>query len=310
MDRGFLHSKQPLRIAAVLVVLIVAGAAGATVWHVPADFATIQPALNAADDGDTVLVAPGTYTGTGNRDLDLLGKDLRVIGEDGSTSFVPVNVQPGDPAGVLQQMKTQHFTKVLDATNQILNNVTVGKYDVVVSVGPSYSTQRQEAAESMIRFVQAVPSAAAAMGDLVASKMDWPGADQIAKRLRKTVPPQLLDPEEIEEAGIQVPDGPDPATQMMQMKLQLEAQKAQVEQQRLVLDAAKADTERVKAFSQAILNLARAEGEEAGQQLAQLTAAARALQQTGTVQRTEPTPRQPTPQGAPAPPLAPEGVPY
>jgi hypothetical protein len=32
------------------------------VWHVPGDFSTIQPAIDAASGGDTVLVAPGVYT--------------------------------------------------------------------------------------------------------------------------------------------------------------------------------------------------------------------------------------------------------
>jgi len=43
------------------LILAAAGTTGATTWHVPADFATIQPALDAAAGGDTVLVAPGTY---------------------------------------------------------------------------------------------------------------------------------------------------------------------------------------------------------------------------------------------------------
>jgi len=46
--------------------------------HVPRDYPTIQAAVNAAVDGDEVIVAPGTYTGEGNRDIDFLGKAITV----------------------------------------------------------------------------------------------------------------------------------------------------------------------------------------------------------------------------------------
>ncbi len=46
--------------------------------NIPADYAAIQQGINASADGDTVLVDSGTYTGTGNRDLDMLGKSIHV----------------------------------------------------------------------------------------------------------------------------------------------------------------------------------------------------------------------------------------
>jgi hypothetical protein len=51
--------------------------------HVPAQFATIQAAIDAAQTGDTVLVASGTYTGNGNRDLSFVGKGITVQSSDG-----------------------------------------------------------------------------------------------------------------------------------------------------------------------------------------------------------------------------------
>ena len=48
-----------------------------------ADFSTIQEAIDAAVDGDAVLVAPGTYTGDGNRDIDFKGKAITVRSENG-----------------------------------------------------------------------------------------------------------------------------------------------------------------------------------------------------------------------------------
>ncbi len=102
---------------------------------------------------------------------------IRLIGQDGSDKFEKINWPTQDDAG-----KTVY-----------MNDLTIGRYDVVVTTGPSYSTQRVEAADSMIQFIQAYPAAAPVMGDLVAKNMDWPGADEIEARLKKLLPPGLID---------------------------------------------------------------------------------------------------------------------
>ena len=48
----------------------------------PADFSTIQAAIDDANDGDTVIIQPGTYTGPGNRDIDFAGRAIVVRGID------------------------------------------------------------------------------------------------------------------------------------------------------------------------------------------------------------------------------------
>lgn len=75
----------------------------------------------------------------------------------------------------------------------IMNSLTTGRYDVRVAVGPNYSTKRQETAESMMQFVQAVPAVAQVAGDLIAGAMDWPDADKIADRLKKMLPPGMVE---------------------------------------------------------------------------------------------------------------------
>ncbi len=67
-----------------------------------------------------------------------------------------------------------------------------GRYDVAVDVGPSYATQREEAASSMLELVTAFPQAAGVMGDLIAKNMDWPDSETISDRLKMLLPPEVL----------------------------------------------------------------------------------------------------------------------
>jgi len=133
-------------------------------------------------------IATFVYTDNLARSIEHLGRILvdliphyydtarvvRVLGEDGKEIAVPVNQEFTAPDG---QKK--------------IHDLTVGKYDVVTTVGPGYATQRIEAVDSMVAFVQAVPAAGPMIMDVVAEHSDWPGASVIAERLRKMLPPAL-----------------------------------------------------------------------------------------------------------------------
>ena len=94
---------------------------------------------------------------------------IRILGEDDSEELTPINVT------VLGE----------DGQLRLVNDITTGRFDVSISVGPSFSTKRAEASESMIAFMRSVPDAAGVVGDLIAKNQDWPGADEIADRLRR-----------------------------------------------------------------------------------------------------------------------------
>ena len=97
-------------------------------------------------------------------------------------------------------------------------------HDREVSVGPSYATKRMEAAESMMAFVQAFPAAAPIIGDMIARNMDWPGAEDIADRLKKTIPPEIIDEELSPE-------------EQQQRDQQIQAQQAEQQKQQQMMDA-------------------------------------------------------------------------
>lgn len=79
-----------------------------------------------------------------------------------------------------------------DTTNEDAVDITVGKYSVSSVTGPSYVTKRVEAGESMLNMVNAMPDTMQIAADKIVEAQDWPGATEIARRLRLALPPGVL----------------------------------------------------------------------------------------------------------------------
>jgi len=108
----------------------------------------------------------------------------RIIGEDGDTKMVKINPEQPEPVN-----------KIVDQNGIVLEkiyNPGVGKYDVVATTGPGYATKRQEALEGMAQMLNGNKELWAVAGDLFVKNMDWPGAQEMAKRLAKTIDPKLM----------------------------------------------------------------------------------------------------------------------
>lgn len=111
---------------------------------------------------------------------------IRVLGEDGSSREVTINGQYEQKGKIL------------------MHDIGTGTYDVTVTSGPNFTTRREEAATQMMELMRNFPDAAPLIGDLVAKNLDWPGADDIAKRLKAMLPPQVQQDEEESEVSPQV----------------------------------------------------------------------------------------------------------
>lgn len=108
---------------------------------------------------------------------------MRIIGEDGRPDMVTINE------------KKQGQNDIGAAIDQVLNNVTIGEYDVVMDTGPGYDSKRQEAVAVFGQMLGTPLGEKIAMvaDDLIVRNMDVPGADAIADRLAAANPLAQID---------------------------------------------------------------------------------------------------------------------
>ena len=141
-------------------------------------------------------------------------RELRVLGSDGAEDYKKVNQVVLDPV-------TKKTVKV--------NDLSEGKYDVTVTTGPSFSTLRQEAAETYGQLAQQFPEIMGVAGDLVMKSMDLPYAEDIAKRLQTLLPPQV---QEQLNSDVEIPQ------EVQQMMQQAQAAMQEVEAKAMAIQEA------------------------------------------------------------------------
>ena len=171
---------------------------------------------------------------TGKIILDLIPKIydsqrvLRIIGDDGKPDLVTLNER--------------------NAVGEVMNDVTVGEYDVVMETGPGYNSKRQEAVDSMMGMLSADPTLMQTAGDLIFRNMDFPGADIIADRLATLNPLSQVDEKS--------PIPPQVQMQLAQSQAQMQQMQQQLQQLQMVIKQ-RQDIEQVKQDSETKRELLR-----------------------------------------------------
>ena len=103
-----------------------------------------------------------------------------------------------------------------------------GQYNVVVTTGASFATMREEAAEFFQQVIQSQPQLIEVAGDLMFKYMDFPGAQALSERMRKLVPPNLLEDNDEDPAVMALKAENEQLKQAMQA-MQAEAQGVQMQ---------------------------------------------------------------------------------
>lgn len=156
---------------------------------------------------------------TGEILVDLIPKvysqemQLRILNQDGTSDFVPINKQ-------IQDVQTGETV--------IVNDMNQGRYDVEVTLSPSFETQRQETIAMLTALAGDNPAFLQVTGDILAKSMDFPEAEEISKRVRKQMLQQgVIEPNEEEQKEIEQKKAntpPDPMEQLNIKVVQLQAE--------------------------------------------------------------------------------------
>jgi hypothetical protein len=162
----------------------------------------------------------------------------RIVGEDGEPATAKMSPMQDEPVKRIVNQEGIVIDKIY--------NPAVGKYDVKIITGPGYATKRQEALESMAQLLQGNPQLWSVAGDLFVKNMDWPGAQDLAKRFQKTLDPKVLADEDNPALVAANQQMEEMAQQMQQMQGMLQNVQKSMEAKELAIKEFEAE---VKAYS-------------------------------------------------------------
>lgn len=181
---------------------------------------------------------------------DNLSAAIRAAGEV-VNDLIPVVYDAARTIRVIGEDETAKLQRINDPSDPEAIDIGKGKYDTIVETGPSYSTKRVEAADSMTEFMRAFPAAAPVIGDLFAKAQDWPMASEIAARLKKALPPNLQD-EDTEEQSPEQQQAKQQAAEQAQQQAQMQQQAVTADVATKVAGAKKAEADALKAEAEAV----------------------------------------------------------
>lgn len=193
-------------------------------------------------------------------------RDVRIRNIDDTETVVPVNTTIKDAVRKVGQnpetykgLKHLELTKLYQQDSKAkFNDLTQGRYDVVVTVGPSYATARQESSAQLMTLVNSVPQIGKIAGDIIVEGiMDSAQGERVAARLRKTLPPGMVEPREGEKP-YQPPPPPQVVLAIEKTKTEgIRQQKGMIEQKVALVKLYKEMTDTDKSIKdQIVLTLA------------------------------------------------------
>lgn len=181
-------------------------------------------------------------------------REIGLHDEAGKSSFTMINTTVGNALAAINKDPEKFAGMDKKALNRSLkkygpgakyHNVTEGKFKVFVSAGPAYETQRQEAADNILKIAALAGKMRPEDLYQLLSTMDFQGADKWAAMVAKRVPPGIIPPKEGEQPTAPMP--PSPQMQVAMAKVQLEMQKAQVAKVQMQVQIARLRNELAKS---------------------------------------------------------------
>jgi hypothetical protein len=150
---------------------------------------------------------------------------VRVLDLEGKPSTKVVNQRVYDP---------------MTGVTQVLNSLTVGKYDVIVSTGPNFASQKIEMINALQQVLPNLPIVGQVAPDLIVRALPFQGMDKVAERIERALPPNITGEADSPEAQAA-------QAQQMQMQQQMAEGQMKVQQAKSEAEVMKAQATMVKA---------------------------------------------------------------